>query len=107
MAKKKEVNLQQAEMRRKALAKEFAEQDSVPVSISPLYKPHFGNTMTVSINGIAVVIPCDGRTYKVPESFAAEALARVNKIDRILEKKNRMKDVRSNFERSPGELMIV
>lgn len=105
MAKKaKEENVQMAEHRRKQLAKEFSEQEKVPVSISPLYKPHFGSSMTVSINGIAIVIPCNGKTYRVPEAFALEAMARISKIDKIVEKKNRMKDVSSNFERNPGEL---
>lgn len=105
MAKKgKTDNVQTAEHRRKQLAKEFSKQEKMPVSISPLYKPHFGNSMTVSINGIAVVIPCDGRTYRVPRAFAVEALGRISKIDKILEKKNRMKNVSSNFERNPGEL---
>lgn len=106
MARKVTENIQSAEMRRKELAKVFASQEKIPISISPLYKPHFGNSMTVSINGILVVIPCDGLTYRVPKAFATEALGRIRKIDRILEKKNRMKNISSNFERTPGELSI-
>ncbi len=104
-AKKDDVKVKQTEMvYRKRLAKAYAEQEKTPVSISPLYKPHFGTSMTVSINGITIVIPCDGKTYKVPKQFALEAMSRISKIDKIIEKKNRMKDVGSNLERSPGEL---
>lgn len=90
--------------RRRELAKYYKEEEKKPVSISPLYKPHFGTCMMVTINGIGISVPCDGKVYNIPKTFANEVQARISKIDMILEKKNRMKDVTRNYETTPGEL---
>lgn len=95
-----------SERERKALARAFRAQDKVPVQISPLYRPYFGRVMTVTINGISVAVPCDGKTYEVPASFAEEVQVRIYKQDRLIQKKNRLGDVQNNFEASPGELNL-
>lgn len=91
---------------RKALAKSFRDQEKVPVQVSPLYMPYFGRVMTVTINGASVAIPCDGKTYMVPATFAEEVLIRLNNQDELIQKKRRLGDVSNNFETSPGELQI-
>ena len=96
----------QGEKDRKQLAKSMKEQELVPVSVSPLYKPYFGRTMAVTINGASVYIPCDGRTYKVPKIFADEILIRISNQDELFTKKRRLSDVSNNIESSPGELRI-
>ena len=96
----------QAEMKRRSLVTQFREQEKVAVSISPLYKPYFGKVMTVTINGISCAVPVDGKTYKVPFSFAEEVEARKRKQDELLEKKKGMGNVQNNFETSPGELTL-
>lgn len=95
-----------SERERKALAKAFKEQEKMPVQISPLYRPYFGRVMTVTINGISVAVPCDGKTYEVPASFAEEVQVRIYKQDKLIQKKNRLGDVQKNFEASPGELNL-
>lgn len=104
MATKKVDSVQAVELKRRELVKGYEKEEKVPVNISPLYKPYFGNSMPVSVNGISVYIPCDGKTYKVPKTLAAEALGKIIKTDAIIEKKNRMKNVSGNFESRPGEL---
>lgn len=99
-----DASLQKTELRRRELVHIYKSEDKVAVAISPLYKPYFGSSMTVSVNGIAIVIPCDGKTYMVPKTHAAEALGRIYKTDQIIEKKQRMKNVSGNFERNPGDL---
>lgn len=94
------------EQERKQLAKSFRNQDKVPVQISPLYQPYFGKVHTVTINGISVAIPCDGKTYMVPKTFAEEVKIRIYKQDKLIQKKNRLGDVSNNFEKSPGELNL-
>jgi hypothetical protein len=94
------------EIERKALAKAFKTQDTAPVQVSPLYAPYFGKVMTVTINGISVAVPCDGKTYMVPASFAEEVLIRLNNQDELIQKKRKLGDVSNNFETSPGELQI-
>ena len=107
MAKKKEADsVAQAEMKRRTLAAHYMNQDKVAVSISPLYKPYFGKVMTVTINGVSCAVPVDGKTYKIPRSFAEEVEARKYRQDELLEKKRNMSDVKNNFETSPGELTL-
>lgn len=96
----------EAEKERRALAKSFKNQDKVPIQVSPLYQPYFGKVHTVTINGVSVAIPCDGKTYMVPETFAEEMKVRIFKQDQLLQKKRRLGDVQKNFEASPGELSL-
>lgn len=97
----------EGEKERKALVKSMQQQELVPVQVSPLYRPYFGRTMAVTINGASVYIPCDGRTYKVPKMFAEEIKIRISNQDELFAKKRRLSDVRNNFESSPGELPVV
>ena len=96
----------EGEKDRKQLVKSMREQELVPVSVSPLYRPYFGRTMPVTINGASVYIPCDGKTYKVPKVFADEIKVRISNQDDLFAKKRRLSDVSNNFESSPGELRI-
>lgn len=99
-----EKSLQAVEMRRRSLLKTYKDEDKIPVSISPLYKPYFGASMTVSVNGLSVVIPCDGRTYPLPKTFAIEAKGKIAKIDLMIDRKKKLRDVSSNSESTPGEI---
>ncbi len=94
------------EQERKQLAKSLRQQEKVPVQISPLYQPYFGKVHTVTINGISVAVPCDGKTYLVPKTFAEEIKIRIFKQDQLIQKKRRLGDVSRNFENSPGELSL-
>ena len=99
-----DVNVKEKE--RKVLAKSFRDQEKVPIQISPLYRPYFGRVHTVTINGVSVAVPCDGKTYMVPKIFADEVRIRIFRQDQLIQKKNRLGDVRNNFEASPGELQL-
>ncbi len=99
-------NVAEAEKDRRALAEVFKKQKKVAVSISPLYKPYFGKVMTVTINGISCAIPVDGKTYKIPASFAEEVEVRKFRQDKLIEKKKNMSNFQNNFETSPGELTL-
>ena len=96
----------EGEKERKQFAKSMREQETVSISISPLYRPYFGRTMAVTINGASVYIPCDGKTYKVPKMFADEIKVRISNQDELFAKKRKLSDIASNFESSPGELRI-
>lgn len=106
IVKESDVNVRKAEESRRRLGEQFRKEDKVPVSISPLYKPYFGKVMTVSINGISVAVPVDGKTYKVPRSFAEEVEIRKFRQDELMEKAKKLSDVQNNFESSPGELAL-
>ena len=106
IVKESDKAVAESERERKALAKTFKAQNKVPVQISPLYRPYFGRVMTVTLNGISVAVPCDGKTYEVPASFAEEIQVRIFRQDQLIQKKNRLGDVQRNFEASPGELNL-
>lgn len=106
VTKESDMAVKTAEQERKALARYFKGQDTVPVQVSPLYQPYFGKVMTVTINGTSIAIPCDGKTYQVPATFAEEVKVRIYKQDQLLMKKRRMSRVTDNFEASPGELQL-
>ena len=104
--KESDMAVAKGERERKALAKAFKAQKKEAVQISPLYRPYFGRVMTVTLNGISVAVPCDGKSYEIPASFAEEVRVRIYKQDRLIQKKNRLGDVQRNFESSPGELNL-
>lgn len=96
----------EGERARRELAKVFKGQKKVPVSIPPLYKPYFGRVMTVFLNGVSIAIPCDGKTYEVPASFAEEIQIRIDNQNELIQKKSKLSDVSNNFETSPGALNL-
>ena len=95
-----------AEQRKKQLHKEYKEEKKVDMYLSPMYKPYFGNVMRVMINGISIFFKVDGSTQKVPETFAAEIVARRRAIDTMLTRQDKMANIKNNYERSPGELSL-
>lgn len=100
-------DVKRKEVARKKVARSFHAQDQVPVSISPLYRPYFGNVMTVSLQGVSVCIPCNGQVYNVPKSFAEEVMIRINNQDELNLKKHKLSDVKNNFDHtSPGSLSL-
>ena len=110
MAKKNELNsavelsVQAREKDRKGLIKKFMEEPKVQVSVSPLYQPYFGRVMMVSIQGISVHVPANGKTYAIPKSFAGDLLHSIALIDSKIKREQRMSDVSRNFEGHAGEL---
>ena len=115
MAKSKsEVELNQdikkaqiaAQTRKKELLTIYRDEEKVPIHISPMYRPHFGNVMTMTINGITIAVPVDGTSHNVPKTFAEHIMARITKVDSIIKKTETMANVSGNFERNPGELKL-
>lgn len=98
--------LANAENRRKKLIGVYKEETKVPMYLSPMYRPYFGNVMTVMINGISIYFKVDGSTQMVPKTFADEITSRRMAVDAILTKQNRMSNVANNVESAPGELKL-
>ena len=93
------------EMYRKTTMKQrFLDEPKVPVTISPMYKPYFGEVMEIQINGIYVSVPCDGAPHQVPETFASEVNHRIMRVDDQQRRANRMADVTNNSESVQGEI---
>ena len=82
-------------------------QKRVPVSMSPMYATYFGEVMTVSLNGMSIFLPIDGRTYEVPEAFARIVHKRRRMVDAQQNMQAKLGDVTNNKDSFAGELILV
>ncbi len=98
--------LTQAEDRKKELHKLYKAEDKVPMYLSPMYRPYFGNVMRVMINGISIFFKVDGSTQNIPKTFADEVVSRRISVDTMLARRSRMSEIPKNNERTPGELNL-
>lgn len=89
------------------LARSYRNEEKVSMAVSPLYRPYFGNVMKVSINGISIYMPIDNTTHQIPKTFADEIHSRIQAIDAIMRKQDRMSNISRNLESTPGELPLV
>lgn len=104
--KKSSESVKKAEQRKKELHKKYKEEEKVSIHLSPMYRPYFGNVMRVMINGVSIFFKVDGKAQKVPKTFAAEIESRRRAIDTMLTRQNKLANIESNHERSPGELNL-
>ena len=106
VARKKNGTLLEKDHARKALAAVYRKERKRSVMVAPMYAPYFGKVMHVMINGCSIAVPCDGRPYDIPETFAGEVFRRINAINDQQSKANRYSDVATNIEGAPGELSL-
>lgn len=99
-------NVSVLDNKRRKLVDKYKTQNKVPVIISPMYRPYLGKNAMVSVNGIAVYVPCDGRAYTIPRSHAGVLLEKIQKIDENNMKLNKMSDVSANKEATVGSLVF-
>ena len=103
-SKKKEDTVQSAEVRRRHLGQYYNKEEKVSVVISPMYRPYIGNVARVSVNGIMVIVPCDGKSYKIPKTHAEAVASCIQRIDERLTRKDKMRNITDNVEASPGDI---
>lgn len=96
----------ESQLRKKRLAEFYRNEEKVPMMLSPMYRPYFGNVMRVMINGISIFFPVDGTTHQIPKTFADEIASRRKQVDALIVKQNRMADITKNAETNPGELNL-
>ena len=94
------------ELKRKQLVNVYKSETKVPVTVSPFYAPYLGRVVRVSVNGIIVDIPADGKTYQVNKTHADHIVSKIKRIDAMIARQKRAGDVSNNFEYSPGELYL-
>jgi len=94
------------ENKRKALAHTYAKEKTLTVMVAPMYAAYFGRVMHIMINGISVAVPCNGKPYNIPETFASEVYRRLRAVNEQQQKQKRFADVGANFEKAPGELAL-
>ena len=107
LAQENNQELKRLENQQKSLATRYKNEKKVTISISPMYAPHFGRVMPINLNGIYIGVPCDGRNYDIPESFAMEARQRIAHVDEQLIRNKRLSDVTNNSERYAGERDLI
>jgi hypothetical protein len=96
-----------AAARRKELIKYYKDEKKVITYVSPMYRPYFGNVMTVTINGISIRFPVDGSKQEIPATFADEIERRRRNIDNIEKKQKRMASIKENEDKgSIGSLSL-
>ena len=106
ISRQKNHTLLQKDHARKALAERYKREPKKSVMVAPMYAPYFGKVMHIMINGISIAVPCDGRPYDIPETFAGEVFRRINAINDQQSKAKRYSDVSTNIEGAPGELAL-
>ena len=92
------------EVAQKTLAQIYTGQKKFPVRIAPSYAKYFGRIMRVTINCVAVAIPCNGQVYNIPEAFACECERRMREMDAYELKSRKLADVANNYEPDIGHL---
>lgn len=104
VAKSSNADVSVKDARRKSLVAEYNSEPKKLVVIAPAYRPEFGNNMHVSLNGISMAIPCNGRPYSIAESFAAVVQERLRACNDQMNRKKQLADIPGNRESTPGEL---
>lgn len=59
----------------------FRDEQKHPIAIPKSISNFVGNTLDVTVNGVRVSIPCDGRTYMINETHWLHARERLAKLD--------------------------
>lgn len=74
--------LTDAELKRitKAAEVAFGKQKQVEISVPIGLQKALGTEFYVGVNGVGVVIPVDGKTYKIPEVLAKHAQRMINRL---------------------------
>lgn len=54
------------------------------VSIPKTFQAQFGPALVITVNGVRVAIPCDGKSYAINQTHALHARERIAKVDRLL-----------------------
>ena len=60
---------------------EFRDEEKLPISISKAIANFVGANLDITVNGVRVSIPCDGKTYYVNKSHWEHARERLAKLD--------------------------
>lgn len=70
-------------MEAQEVAQEFRSEPKLPISIPKAMGDYFGQTLTVTVNGVRVSIPCDGKTYFINKTHWEHAKERIARVDAL------------------------
>jgi hypothetical protein len=60
---------------------QFRNEERLPISVSKTIANQVGAYLTVSVNGVQIRIPCDGKTYYINKTHWEHARERLAKLD--------------------------
>lgn len=103
---KSDIQLKQLQHNQKDLAVTYNREPKFSVSLAPFYAPYLGTVARFAVNGISVFVPCNGRIYEIPETFAGEVARKKRAIDDSLRRQKRAGDVSNNGEEYMGQLTL-
>ena len=95
------------EKKRLSLVEKYKAEKKYKVKGAPAYQAHFGNVMSIVINGVLITVPLDGRSYEIPESFAQVFNSRIRQIDNMALQQEALADITNNVENMPGEKDLI
>lgn len=107
--KRSTTDLAELQLRQTKFLEAVRKEPKVSISVAPQYAAEFSNNMRVTINGISIFIPIDGREYLVPQSYADEIKRRVHKVNQKLnrfKRKGNANNVVLFEEKSIGEIKL-
>lgn len=61
----------------------FRNEDKMPISISKTMASIIGPNLDVTVNGVRVSVPCDGKTHYINRTHYEHARERLAKLDRL------------------------
>lgn len=96
--------LRAASERRLKLADTYRKEKKVAVSIAPAYAARLGRVANIIVNGCSVCVPCDGRTYEIPETFAASLKRKLRNVDILEARGKALSNIANNVESFAGQL---
>jgi ribosome-associated translation inhibitor RaiA len=73
----------QSLMDAQATLMQFRNEEKIPLSVPRTLANYVGPALAVSVNGVRVSIPADGKTYFINKSHAIAAKERIAKIERM------------------------
>ena len=68
-------------MEQQAALQNFRGEAKKPISIPKSFQASVGPNLSITVNGIRVSIPCDGKTYYINETHWEHAKERIAKVD--------------------------
>lgn len=71
----------QSLMEAQAMLLQYRDEPKVPISVPKLLAAYIGPQLAISVNGVRVSIPADGKTYYINETHALAAQERIAKIN--------------------------
>lgn len=70
-------------MEAQQVAQEFRNEPKLPISIPRAMGDYLGQSLTVTVNGARVSIPCDGKTYFINKTHWEHAKERIARVDAL------------------------